>query len=167
VTDPLPLPVAPVLTVIHDALLLAVQAQPVGTVTVTVPVPAADVRVAEAGEIAGAHDIPVCVTVNVDPAIVSVPTRLVVLVLAAMLNVTVPAPDPDAPAPTVIHATLLTAVHWQPVPAVTVLLPEPPAAATDWDDGEMVGVHAPVNANVLDRVLAALPPDPMASTTAS
>ncbi len=163
----MPLPVAPALTVIHVALLVAVQAQPVGTVTVTVPVPAADVRVADAGEIVGAHDMAACVTVKVDPAIVSVPTRLVVLVLAAMLNVTVPNPEPVAPALTVIHATLLTAAHWQPVPAVTVLLLELLVAPTDWDEGEMVGVHAPLNANVLDRVLAALPLGPMASTTAS
>ena len=163
----MPLPAAPVLTVIHVALLIAVQAHPVGTVTVTVPVPAAAVRVAEAGEIVGVHDMALCVIVNVDPAIVSVPTRLVVLVLAAMLKVTVPDPEPDAPALTVIHAALLAAVHWQPVPAVTVLLPELPAAPTDCDEGEMVGVHAPLNANVLDRVLAASPPGPMASTTAS
>ena len=163
----MPLPVAPVLTVIHVALLVAVQAQPAGTVTVTVPVPAAAVTMAEVDEIAGVHDMALCVTVNVDPAIVSVPTRLVVVVLAAMLKVTVPDAEPDAPALTVIHATLLTAVHWQPVPAVTVLLPEPPAAPTDCDVGEIVGVHAPLNANVLDRVLAALPPGPRASTTAS
>jgi hypothetical protein len=37
------------------ALLVAVHAQPVAAVTVTVPVPAADVRLAEAGEIVGAH----------------------------------------------------------------------------------------------------------------
>ena len=164
----MPLPVAPALTVIHVALLVAVQVQPVAAVTVTVPVPVADATLADAGEIVGPHGTAACcVTVNVDPAIVSVPVRLVVPVLAALLNVTVPDPEPDAPALTVIHATLLTAVHEQPVPAVIVLLPVPPAAAIDWDEGEMVGVHAALNPNVLDRVLAALPFGPRASTTAS
>jgi hypothetical protein len=164
----LPLPVAPVLTVIHVALLLAVQAQPVAAVTATVPVPAADVTLAEAGEIAGLQGTAACcVTVNVDPEIVSVPVRLVVPVLVALLNVTVPDPDPNAPAVTMIHGTLLTVVHEQPVPAVTVVLPVLPAAEIDWDAGEMVGVHAPLKANVLDLVLSALPFGPRASTTAS
>ena len=34
-TVPLPLPLAPLVTVIHDAVLAAVQAQPVGLVTAT------------------------------------------------------------------------------------------------------------------------------------
>jgi hypothetical protein len=154
--------------VIHVALLLAVQAQPVAAVTLTVPLPAADVTLADAGEIVGAHAAAACcVTVNVDPAMVSVPVRLVVPVLAALLNVTVPDPEPDAPVLTVIHATLLTAVHEQPVPAVIVLLPVPPAAAIDCDEGEMVGVHAALNAKVLDLVLSAVPIGPIASTTAS
>ena len=128
----MPLPVAPALTVIHVALLVAVQAQPVAAVTVTVPVPAADVTLADAGEIVGPHSTAACcVTVNVDPAIVSVPVRLVVPVLTAIANVAVPDPEPDAPALTVIHAALLTAAHTQPVPAVIVLLPMPPAAAID------------------------------------
>jgi hypothetical protein len=71
-----------------------------------------------------------CVTVNVAPAIVSVPVRPVVPVLAATLKPTVPDPDPDAPPVTVIHAALLTALHAQPAPAVTVLLPVPPAAVS-------------------------------------
>lgn len=39
-TVPLPDPVAPLATVIQDALLAAVQAQPVATVTVLLPLPA-------------------------------------------------------------------------------------------------------------------------------
>jgi hypothetical protein len=38
-TVPAPLPLAPDVTVSHAALLLAVQAQPLGAVTVTVPLP--------------------------------------------------------------------------------------------------------------------------------
>jgi len=37
-TDPFPVPVAPDVTVIHGALLVALHAQPVPAVTVTVPV---------------------------------------------------------------------------------------------------------------------------------
>ena len=68
-------------------------------------------------------------TLKVAPAIVSVPERLVVAVLAATLKEVVPGPVPLAPPVTVIHAALLAAVHAHPAPAVTVLLPVPPAAA--------------------------------------
>jgi hypothetical protein len=85
VTEPLPLPVAPALTVIHGALLAAVQAQPLPAVTVTEPVPAADVTLAEAEEIVGAHGVAACVTVKVLPAIVSVPVRDMEPVFAATL----------------------------------------------------------------------------------
>ena len=74
---------------------------------------------------------PAWVTVNVLPAIVSVPVRPVVDVFAADVKLTVPLPVPAAPAVTVIHAALLTAVHAHPVPAVTVVLPAPPAAPID------------------------------------
>ena len=72
-----------------------------------------------------------CVTVNVAPAIVSVPVRVVVAVFAATLKDVVPLPDPVAPPVTVIHDALLVADQPQPVPAVTVLPPVPPAAVND------------------------------------
>ena len=80
---PLPDVIAPML--IHVALLVAVQAQKVAAVTVTVPVIPADVTVADAGEIAGAQIAAACVTVNVLPPIVSVPVRAVVPVFAETL----------------------------------------------------------------------------------
>ena len=64
-------------------------------------------------------------TVNVAPAIVSVPVRLDATVFAATLKPTVPLPDPVAPLVTVIHAALLAAVHAQPVATLTLLLPVP------------------------------------------
>ena len=70
--------------------------------------------------------------VNVCPAIVSVAVRAVALVLAVALKVTVPEPVPLAPAVTVAHAAPLLAVHAQPLGAVTVTEPDPPAAATAW-----------------------------------
>ena len=71
----MPLPAVIAVMVIHVALLVAVQAQNVAAVTVTVPVIPADVAVADAGEIAGAQIAAACVTVNVLPPIVSVPVR--------------------------------------------------------------------------------------------
>ena len=76
-------------TEIHAALLAAVYAQPVPAVTVLLPVPAAAVNVWLVGEIEYAQ-APACVTLKVAPAIVSVPDRLVVAVLAATLKEVVP-----------------------------------------------------------------------------
>ena len=68
------------------ALLTAVQLQPVPALTVTVPVVAAEeVRLDDVGEIVSVHGAPACVTVKVWPAIVIVPVREVVPVLAATL----------------------------------------------------------------------------------
>jgi hypothetical protein len=63
--------------VIHEtALLVAVHVQPVPAVTVIVPVvAAADVRLAEVGEIVNVHWTAGCVMVKVCPAIVMVPVR--------------------------------------------------------------------------------------------
>ena len=79
----MPLPDAPALIVSQAALLVAVHAQPVAAVTVTVPVVAADVGLAEAGEIVGVQGTPACVTVNVLPPTVRVAVRDVALVFAA------------------------------------------------------------------------------------
>ena len=84
-TDPLPLPVAPALIVIHASLLVAVHAQPVDVATETVPVPPPDVTLADAGEIVGVQIIAACVIVNVLPPTVTAPVRDVVTVFAATL----------------------------------------------------------------------------------
>jgi hypothetical protein len=139
VTEPLPDPVAPPLTVIHAALLPAVQLQPVAAVTALLPLPPAAVKDWVAGEIDGEHAAAACVTVNVAPAIVSVPVRIDATVFAATLNPTVPLPDPVAPLVTVTHGALLVAVHAQPVATVTPLPPVPPEAVNDWLVGETDG----------------------------
>jgi hypothetical protein len=72
-------------TVSHEALLVAPHAHPVAAVTVTVPVPAADVTFADAGEMVGLHDAPAWVTVNVLLPIVNVAVRPVVPGFAATL----------------------------------------------------------------------------------
>jgi hypothetical protein len=81
----LPLPDEIALMLIQVALLVAVQAQKVAAVTMTVPVIPADVTVVDAGEIDGAQTAAAWLTVNVLPPIVSVPVRDVVPVFAETL----------------------------------------------------------------------------------
>ena len=156
-TVPLPEPVAPLVTVIHAALLTAVHAQPVAAATVLLPVPPAAVKDCVAGEIDGEQDPAACVTVKVVPAIVSVPVRPDVTVFAATLNPTVPLPDPEAPLVTEIQAALLDAVHGQPVAMVTLLLPVPPDSEKDWPLGEIDAEHvaaACVTVNVAPAIVS-------------
>ena len=62
--------------------------------------------------------------------------------LAVALNMTVPLPLPDPPPVTVSHVMLLTAVHVQPVRAVTLVDPIPPLDATAWLLDESVKLQA-------------------------
>jgi hypothetical protein len=79
-----------------------------------------------------------CVTESVRPPTAIVPVRWLVFGLDEALKDTVPLPLPLAPLVTVSQlALLLTPVQAQPAPAVTVVEPVPPAAATDWVVGEM------------------------------
>ena len=66
-----------------------------------------------------------CSTVNVRPAMVNVPVRLLPP-WTATLNRTVPLPLPVAPSVIVIHDSLLVAVQPQPAPAETATAIEPP-----------------------------------------
>ena len=78
---------------------------------------------------------PVCVTVNVCPAIVIVPVRELP-VLAATVKATAPLPEPlSLPGKIVIQTALLAAVHAQPCGALTPTAPLPPLAPKDWLDG--------------------------------
>ena len=79
------MPVAPAVMVTQLALLAAVHAHPVAAVTATVPVPAAAVGLADAGEMVGVHAVPAWVIVKVLPPIVSVAVRDVVLGFAETL----------------------------------------------------------------------------------
>ena len=73
-TAPPPLPLAPLVTVSHDVLLLTpVHAQPVGAVTAVDPVPQAAVTDWLAGMIVYVQDAAACVNQNVCPANVSEP----------------------------------------------------------------------------------------------
>jgi len=137
-TDPLPLPLAPLVTVIQLSLLTADHGQPAPAVTVEAPVPpeaAADMVVDDSANVQPA---PACVTVKTWPAIVIVPTRCDVLAFDAAEKPTVPLPVPDAPLVTVSHETLLlTLVHAQPAGAVIVVDPVPPVDTTVWLVGEI------------------------------
>jgi hypothetical protein len=132
-TVPLPLPLAPLVTVSQDVLLLtAVHAHPDAAITLVEPVPPSARTDWLTGETEYVHGAPACVTLNVCPPIVSVPVRCVVFALTAALKATVPAPVPLAPLMTVSHGVLLlTPVHAQPVGALTAVDPVPPPATTD------------------------------------
>ena len=80
------MPLAPLVIVIHDALLEAVQAQAEAfAVTDTVPLPPADVGELAVGDSENAQTIPACVMVKVCPATVMVALRWVVPEFAATL----------------------------------------------------------------------------------
>jgi hypothetical protein len=83
-TVPFPVPLPPLVTVIHDALLTPVHPQPVAVVTALVKDPPDAGAVCELGDIVKLQ-MPLCVTVRVCPAIVNVPVRGVVEVCAATL----------------------------------------------------------------------------------
>jgi hypothetical protein len=122
-------PLAPLLMVSHDALLVALQAQvlPVVTPTLVVSPAAGELRVA--GEIEGVQGAaPACVTEKVCPAIVTVPVRCEVLVFAATATFAVPLPFPLAPLLMVSHDALLAAIQAQVLPVVTLTLVVSPAA---------------------------------------
>jgi len=82
------------------------------------------------------------VTVNVWPAIVSVPVRDNAEVLAPTLYVTVPLPAPLAPAVTDSHPVFVVAVQLQPALAVTVTVPVVATAVVRFADvGEIENEH--------------------------
>jgi hypothetical protein len=81
-TVPLPVPLAPDVTVIHDAWLTAVQPQPLPAVTVTLPSPPLDPKLCDAGVALMLHAA-ASVTVIVCPATVRAPVNGIVLVFGA------------------------------------------------------------------------------------
>ena len=155
-TWPLPLPLPPPLTVIHAAPLVAVHAQPEPDVTPTVAEPAPDPSVAPTDESVKVQEAASCVTVKVRPAIVTVPVRGLVLVLAAIEYPTVPVPLPEPPEVMVIQDALLLAVHAQPAAEVTATEPLAAAAETVVAPGEIENVQpaACVTANVCPAMLS-------------
>jgi hypothetical protein len=160
-TDPLPVPLAPEVTVIQDALLTAFQVQVPREVVTAIAVPAPPAAAIDSlfGAIVYVHDgdgggggaggaggaggpgagaggwgASCCVIVCVLSAIVTVPVRGPPL-LAAMLNATEPLPLPCAPDVIVIHDALLFAVHVHPLSVDTATLAVPALELTVWLSG--------------------------------
>ncbi len=134
---PLPEPLAPAVTVIQLALLVAVHAQALPPVTPTLPVPAAAVTDAVVAPNVYVQ-APACVMVNVWPPIVTVPVCDELFVLAVTEYPTDPFPEPLAPLVTVIQLLLLAAVHVQPAALVTDTDPVVAADPTDVLVGDSV-----------------------------
>jgi hypothetical protein len=132
-------PVAPPVTVSQVALLVAVHPQPSAVRTSNVPPPPPAGTDPEAADSMVVQPCP-WLTVNVRPAIVSVPDRLGPLV-AATVKLTVPFPEPLAPDVMVIHETFRVAVQAQPAPPVTATEPLPPDDGTDRVSGEMLNAQ--------------------------
>lgn len=139
---PLPLPVAGEVIVIHGASAVAVQLHPGSEAVIdTVPLPPAAVKAWLVGEIENVHGAAAWLTVNVCPAIVTVPLRAAPVV-AATLSPTVPAPVPAPPAVTVIHGAFDADVQLHPSPADTDTEADPPLAGIGWDVGAIVYAQA-------------------------
>jgi hypothetical protein len=83
------------------------------------------------------HPAAAWLTVKVCPAIVAVPERMVVPVLAATDRATVPLPLPLAPLVIVSHDALLVVAQAQPRRLVTATLVDSPAATALIDVGLM------------------------------
>jgi hypothetical protein len=132
-TVPLPDPFEPAVIAIHGTRLDAFHEQPPAVETDTDPVPPDEGTDWLSGAIENVQPCP-CDTVNVCPAMASVPLREGPVVAAAV-NPTLPLPAPVAPLVMLSHGALLDAVQAQPGPAVTATDPAPPAAGTDWFAG--------------------------------
>jgi hypothetical protein len=116
--------------VIQGTLLSAVHEQPLAALTLTLAEPPDAPMLCAVGCTSNAHPGD-CVTVNTCPAITAVPVRSGPCV-GATLNATGPGPAP-VDGLTVIHGTLLAAVHGHAAAAATRTLPALPAAAAAWD----------------------------------
>jgi hypothetical protein len=66
-----------------------------------------------------------------------------------------------------IHHALLTAVHAQPVPAVTATEAVPPPGTIVWLVGEIEKLQEEAKENVLEGALRLMPPGPTAAILAS
>ena len=130
-SEPFPLPLAVVVSVIQVTVLLAVHGHPALVVMPTVPVPPAagidvDNGCSEIVHETGGGTVPVAAweIVIATPPAVRVPVRSAP-VLTATVKLTFPLPDPKR-GDGVIHPTLLVAVHAHPGGAVIAIVPVPP-----------------------------------------
>ena len=141
VTVPLPVPDAPVSTVIQETPGTADHAQPPGRVTFVLPFPPAAEMLCAAGLRVTSHAAPACVTTKGWPATVSVVERELLSGFAATVYSTLALPVPDVADEKVIHETGLWADQAHPEPAESTIVPDPAAAETEALDGEMLYPH--------------------------
>ena len=139
---PLPEPLAPPVMLNQLAASVAVQLQPPGAVTVTLPVPPALVSAIVVGDTVNAQAAPASVTLTAWPATVNEAVCDVDAVFAAAEYVTVPLPEPLAPPVMLNQLAVSVAVQAQPPSALTVTLPVPPALVSTIVVGDTVNVHA-------------------------
>jgi regulatory protein len=131
---PSPAPLALPFTVTHPAPLDAVQVQLLCEAsTRTEPPPPAAANACVGGVTVNVHGAADCVTVNVCPAMVSVPLRSAPE-FALVVNVTVPLPLPEPPDETVIHPAFGVTLHEQPLAVVTLTLAVPAPTPTRVDE---------------------------------
>jgi hypothetical protein len=168
VTVPFPAPLAPAVRAIHEADFVAVQLQPAGAVTATVIVSPAASIVRLVGLMAYVHAgaAAACVIVTGCPAIVSVPLRPEVAVLAVAAKETVLVPVAGVADVIVIHEAELVAVHSHVIPAVTVIEPVDAPARSDAAELDSTGAQGAELAKAFDNALAEDPPGPTARTLA-
>jgi len=102
-TEPLPLPCAPDVIVIHDALLFVVHVQPVNVVTATLAVPALALTLWLSGAIAKTQGAASCITRTWLSLTTISPSRIEGTGLGATRNPTLPLPCPDVGVTSEIH----------------------------------------------------------------
>ena len=110
-TEPLPLPCAPDVMVIHDALLFAVHVQPVNVVTATFAMPALALTVRLSGSIAKEHGAASCITRTWLSLTTISPSRIEGTGFGAARNATFPLPCPDVGDTSEIHVGWPDTVH--------------------------------------------------------
>lgn len=163
---PAPLPVVPLVKVIHDAALTAVQLQPLAAVTPSVPLTPMAAAATLAGETAKEQPLAACVMTKDALPAVSVAVRWVVVVFGATLKFIVALPL-TVPVGTVTHPAELVALQMHPVAAVTATLPVPPAAGNDTLVADVVFEHGSETVKEFEGKLLAVPLGPTTATRAS
>ena len=109
-TDPDPLPCAPDVMVIHDALLFAVQVQPFSVDTATFAEPAAALTVWPSG-IVNRHGAASCITRTRLSLTTISPSRIEGTLFGAARNATLPLPCPEVGEMSEIHVGWLDTVQ--------------------------------------------------------
>lgn len=125
-TLPLPAPVAPLLIATQAAPLDAVQLQPPGEVTASVPLPPAAATDCDVGVTPNVQAAPTCVTTALWPPTLTVALRATDDAFGSAMRATIPFPEPVPPPVIRNHVALLDAVHEQPFATVTLRDPVPP-----------------------------------------